>query len=119
LNAAGHGKRTLLFAICLSLADLLFALGFPSKPMVATLPFVLPLLDYWPLAPMPTWMKPACYMFRFRGGDGEPLSAPSCRVACHRVGCFGRADRNCPYSILPLEKQRFALDAHAGLHHRK
>ncbi|HTL16804.1 MAG TPA: hypothetical protein VL793_06180, partial [Patescibacteria group bacterium] len=32
-----------------SLALLLFALGLMSKPMVVTLPFVLLLLDYWPL----------------------------------------------------------------------
>ena len=28
---------------------LLFALGLMSKPMLVTLPFVLLLLDYWPL----------------------------------------------------------------------
>jgi len=33
-----------------SLALLFFALGLMSKPMVVTLPFVLLLLDYWPLA---------------------------------------------------------------------
>jgi tetratricopeptide (TPR) repeat protein len=34
-------------------ALLLFALGLMSKPMLVTLPFVLLLLDYWPLRRMP------------------------------------------------------------------
>src|SRR5204863_9540584 len=34
---------------CYSLALLLFALGLMSKPMLVTLPFVLLLLDAWPL----------------------------------------------------------------------
>jgi len=40
---------------------LFFALGLISKPMVVTLPFVLLLLDYWPLnriaSPAPTITK--------------------------------------------------------------
>jgi hypothetical protein len=32
---------------------LLFALGLMAKPMLVTLPFVLLLLDYWPLGCMP------------------------------------------------------------------
>ena len=39
-----------LFTIHYSLALFFFALGLMSKPMVVTLPFVLLLLDYWPLA---------------------------------------------------------------------
>jgi Tfp pilus assembly protein PilF len=34
---------------------LLFAAGLASKPMVITLPFVLLLLDYWPLARVRSW----------------------------------------------------------------
>jgi tetratricopeptide (TPR) repeat protein len=36
----------------------LYALGLMAKPMVVTLPFVLLLLDYWPLGRTP-WAKPA------------------------------------------------------------
>jgi Tfp pilus assembly protein PilF len=36
-------------------AILLFVLGLMSKPMVVTLPFVLLLLDYWPLRRKITW----------------------------------------------------------------
>ena len=38
-----HWKRYLAVGV-------LFAAGLASKPMVVTLPFVLLLLDYWPLA---------------------------------------------------------------------
>ena len=41
-----HCSRTFLFY---GLSLLLFAAGLMSKPMVVTLPFVLLLLDYWPL----------------------------------------------------------------------
>jgi Flp pilus assembly protein TadD len=36
---------------------LLFAAGLASKPMVITLPFVLLLLDYWPLARVRSWSR--------------------------------------------------------------
>jgi len=37
----------------------LFLLGLASKPMVITLPFVLLLLDYWPLGRIEKWSKPS------------------------------------------------------------
>jgi tetratricopeptide (TPR) repeat protein len=40
------GQARLYYAICLGL----FALGLMAKPMLVTLPFVMLLLDYWPLA---------------------------------------------------------------------
>ncbi|WP_050785588.1 tetratricopeptide repeat protein [Pedosphaera parvula] len=40
------GKKTMLFY---GLSLMTFALGLLSKPMLVTLPFVLLLLDYWPL----------------------------------------------------------------------
>ena len=36
----------------------LFALGLMSKPMLVTLPFVLLLLDYWPLGRL--FRRPMC-----------------------------------------------------------
>ena len=41
-----HSSQSLLYYI---LALLMFACGLMSKPMVVTLPFVLLLLDFWPL----------------------------------------------------------------------
>lgn len=43
----GYVRRSSLFRYLLTI--LLFALGLMAKPMVVTLPFVLLLLDYWPL----------------------------------------------------------------------
>jgi len=37
----------------------LFVLGLASKPMVITLPFVLLLVDYWPLGRIEGWSKPS------------------------------------------------------------
>jgi protein O-mannosyl-transferase len=48
---------------------LLFAAGLASKPMVITLPFVLLLLDYWPLARARSWSRLA--------GEKLPLLALS------------------------------------------
>jgi len=45
-----HGSRLTFYAsLCYALSLLCFALGLMSKPMLVTLPFVLLLLDYWPL----------------------------------------------------------------------
>ena len=38
---------------------LLFVLGLASKPMVVTLPFVLLLLDFWPLQRIKNWSTPS------------------------------------------------------------
>jgi tetratricopeptide (TPR) repeat protein len=43
-------RATCHLSLFYCLALLFFALGLMSKPMVVTLPFVLLLLDYWPLA---------------------------------------------------------------------
>jgi tetratricopeptide (TPR) repeat protein len=56
---------------------LLFALGLMAKSMVATLPFVLLLLDYWPLGRMGGMENAECRMKKAevrdqRGEGGEP-----------------------------------------------
>jgi protein O-mannosyl-transferase len=40
------------------LVALAFTMGLASKPMLVTLPFVLLLLDYWPLARIRSWTEP-------------------------------------------------------------
>jgi tetratricopeptide (TPR) repeat protein len=47
-----------------ALALLAFVLGLMSKPMLVTLPFVLLLLDYWPLGRLPNFSSPV--------SDGHP-----------------------------------------------
>jgi protein O-mannosyl-transferase len=49
-------KRRLFYLLSL----FLFAMGLMSKPMVVTLPFVLLLLDYWPLNRIQSW-KPRSF----------------------------------------------------------
>ena len=41
------------------LVALLFVLGLAAKPMVITLPFVLMLLDFWPLQRIENWSEPS------------------------------------------------------------
>ena len=55
---ADHVSRFTFHASLYLLALLFFALGLMSKPMLVTLPFVLLLLDYWPLGQI-QWSTPA------------------------------------------------------------
>jgi len=48
IDTAGGGRTSLRYAAVV----LLFALGLMAKPMLVTMPFVLLLLDYWPLRRM-------------------------------------------------------------------
>jgi tetratricopeptide (TPR) repeat protein len=52
-----------------------FALGLMAKPMLVTLPFVLLLLDFWPLrrTPLPFWEKTPLFL----------MAAASCVVTCY------------------------------------
>ena len=78
----------------------LFALGLAAKPMVITLPFVLLLLDYWPLK-------------RIRGWDAESLStlrgAKSRQKNRVQEGAAEKVFRvpQFPFSRLVLEKLPF------------
>jgi protein O-mannosyl-transferase len=57
---------------------LLFALGLMAKSMVATLPFVLLLLDYWPLGRMHNWKQ--CLRLAAEKTPLFALSAGACVV---------------------------------------
>jgi protein O-mannosyl-transferase len=57
LAVYGRYARRPSFGRYLLLA-LAFAMGLASKPMLVTLPFVLLLLDYWPLARIHSWTEP-------------------------------------------------------------
>ncbi len=58
LGAYGWYARSPNFKRYAALA-VLFVLGLASKPMVITLPFVLLLLDFWPLKRMQGWGQPS------------------------------------------------------------
>jgi tetratricopeptide (TPR) repeat protein len=82
--------RSPYYALCL----FLFALGLMSKPMLVTAPFVLLLLDFWPLA---------------------RVSGPGCQVSGADSSLTQHATRNTQYAIrntllpLLLEKIPFFL----------
>jgi tetratricopeptide (TPR) repeat protein len=61
-------SRSSILAYVLTL--FLFALGLMSKPMVVTLPFVLLLLDYWPLGRTP-WAEPARSVLKLPVNSGR------------------------------------------------
>ena len=81
----------------------LFLLGLAAKPMVITLPFVLLLLDYWPLRRIRGWSGPSSRKFEgglgggIGGGDQEMRSAPVNLGAPLAVS-------QAPFSRLVLEK---------------
>ena len=62
-------RRYLLILLCLTL-------GLLAKPMLVTLPFVLLLLDYWPLGRIPGGPPPASGLAR----AGEPQLVPAAQV---------------------------------------
>jgi tetratricopeptide (TPR) repeat protein len=65
-----------------------FALGLMAKAMIVTLPFLLLLLDYWPLG-------------RFVGdGDGAP--APAWRLLLEKVPLFGLSAASATLSVLSV-----------------
>jgi len=49
------GARNSKYKVFYALALLMFALGLMAKPMLVTLPFLLLLLDYWPLQRFPNF----------------------------------------------------------------
>jgi tetratricopeptide (TPR) repeat protein len=75
--------------------SLLFALGLMSKPMLVTVPFVLLLLDYWPLGRFAgksstrrlTIHKVAAIDLNRQGGSGEP-PLPKPRPILEKIPLF-------------------------------
>ena len=81
------------FKVYYALALVLFACALMSKPMVVTLPFVLLLLDYWPLGRLKSGINflPVLEKIPFFA-----LSAASCLVTFlvqHRAGTVATMDR--------------------------
>ena len=85
----GYVRRPFSLASLPGGRGVLFALGLMAKPMLVTLPFVLLLLDYWPLGrwthgPLSLWESvthgPLSLRERVRvRGSGEELTVSMCR----------------------------------------
>ena len=90
-SASGTSKGRLLYGLAL----LCFALGLMSKPMVVTLPFVLLLLDYWPLQ---RFANP-----RAERGSGSPppdrVNTPPLRLLMEKVPFLLLAGGSCVVTL--------------------
>ncbi len=129
----GAEKRTGIlrspFSVFRYLAVLIFfALGLMAKPMVVTLPFVLLLLDYWPLQrlePKKSAEQTSTEASRHGAGSGEreQLSAKKkkgesakMRIAQGLVKEAKPADHECQWALVgPLVREKIPLLALAAL----
>jgi Flp pilus assembly protein TadD len=68
----------------------LFLLGLMSKPMVITLPFVLLLLDYWPLG-------------RIRGGHADASAAPLSKLVVEKLPLIALSAAS---AVITMQAQR-------------
>ena len=68
----------------------LFLLGLMSKPMVITLPFVLLLLDYWPLG-------------RIRGGRADATAAPLSKLVVEKLPLIALSAAS---AVITMQAQR-------------
>lgn len=68
----------------------LFLLGLMSKPMVITLPFVLLLLDYWPLG-------------RIRGGHADATAAPLSKLVVEKLPLIALSAAS---AVITMQAQR-------------
>ena len=76
------------------LAVICFALGLMAKPMLVTLPFVMLLLDYWPLRRFPDdnsrTGQSSMLKFRFKPQSGVPDGGKMAVLRAHRGGFVRR-----------------------------
>ena len=75
-----RGLQNALGSIHYWLVVLFFALGLMSKPMLVTLPFLLLLLDYWPLARTKSFLNPTSYFLLLEKLPLFLMSVASCAV---------------------------------------
>ena len=92
-----HPPASFLYVLSL----LLFALGLMSKPMLVTVPFVLLLLDYWPLQRL---QFPALPGSRFKA-QGSKFKVPASAGSVQPAAPW----RTAPFSRLCWEKVPFLL----------
>jgi tetratricopeptide (TPR) repeat protein len=102
LGAYVRYARTPSIARYLTVASL-FALGLLSKPMLVTLPFVLLLLDYWPLS---RFEKPALAKSKSKGGSWLDRQSIQRRLFLEKIPLIGLSAVS---SIVTYLAQRHAL----------
>jgi len=80
---------------------LFFALGLLAKPMLVTLPFLLLLLDFWPLRRMPTTLRVFGHEIRMADESGEPAAtrAPLRRLVMEKLPLFVLAGLSCAATL--------------------
>jgi tetratricopeptide (TPR) repeat protein len=98
-----HGSKRFLWYL---LSLLLFALGLMSKPMLVTLPFVLLLLDYWPLKRM---QNAECRMQNAEPGSTQHAAphlrpAPLLRLVVEKVPFLALATVSCVVTFLAQQQ---------------
>jgi tetratricopeptide (TPR) repeat protein len=84
-NASLKGKRRLLYLLTITS----FALGLMAKPMLVTLPFVMLLLDYWPLKRVPPFSVAIVRRLLVEKIPFFALTAVSCALTVWAQGSGG------------------------------
>jgi tetratricopeptide (TPR) repeat protein len=104
VQAPGSRRRTLDYGLAL----LFFMLGLMSKPMLVTVPFVLLLLDYWPLKrfePSTPNSDPSRAGFQFSNGlrlGFEKLPFLALSAAASVVTFVAQGDAVQPFDRIPM-----------------
>ena len=81
---------------------LMFAFGLAAKPMLVTVPFVLLLLDYWPLARIKGWTETSTIF---------PASQASwLNLLLEKVPLFALAAASCVVTVLAQDRGNAAVD---------
>jgi len=88
------------FKIQYALTLLFFALGLLAKSMVASLPFVLLLLDYWPLGRMRGMQNAGCKMQNADGGEERTPTVPFWGLVKEKIPLFLLSAGSCVATAL-------------------
>src|SRR5207245_1117924 len=88
------------------LAVFLFALGLMSKPMLVTLPFVLLLLDYWPLARLQLKINPVV-----SGSGLSTINYPLSTLLLEKLPFFALSAASCVITFLAQQHSGAVADA--------